>query len=310
MPLSRRFPFFVLISIIFVSVLSMQASPSTPIRVLYFTKSATFEHSVVRWDDSGTSHSERILSGLADAHGFVFTFSKDGSLFSPEYLEGFDVVAFYTTGDLFTEGLDGHPPMTPEGKQALLEAIAAGKGFVGIHSASDTFHTHECAGCPEEAGDRYRDFGEAADPYIRMVGGEFIRHGAQQSAVVEVTDRDFPGQEGLGERFELYEEWYSLKEFAPDLHTLMVLRTDGMEGVDYDRPDFPIAWARMHGKGRVWFNAMGHREDVWENPKFLEPLVGGILWAAGRVDAEVVPDLEAVAPGARVFPPPPSAEAD
>ena len=55
-------------------------------------------------------------------------------MFSPEYLAGFDVVIFYTTGDLLSVGTDGYPAMTPAGKQALLDWVANGHGFVAIHS--------------------------------------------------------------------------------------------------------------------------------------------------------------------------------
>lgn len=294
---------------LFVSTqLTMNMLFAEPLRILYFTKSSGFEHSVIQWDETGSSHSERILAELGQEHGFEFSFSKDGSLFSEAYLDGFDVIMFYTSGNLTEAGNDGHPPMTEAGKEALLAAIAGGKGFVGIHSASDSFHTHECPGCPARPLSRYENYGEDADPYIRMIGGEFISHGPQQEATVKVVDRQFPGSSGLGAAFTLFEEWYSLKEFAPDLHTLLLLQTKGMEGRDYERPDFPLAWARAEGEGRVWFNAMGHREDVWENPIFQQLLVGGIEWAGGRKEASISPDLRKVAPGADVFPPAPEAD--
>ncbi len=278
---------------------------ATPLRVLFFTKSAGFEHSVIKWENGERSFAEKVLTKLGAAHDLEFTFSKDGSLFSPEYLARFDVVMFYTSGDLLSVGTDGHPAMTPAGKQALLDAVSGGKGFVALHSGSDTFHTLEHGGGnPKERGNRYKLHGKNADPYIRMLGGEFINHGKQQVARARVINPRFPGFENAGDAIEVIEEWYSTKEFAPDLHALLVLETQTMEGVDYERPDFPIAWARQHGKGRVWFNAMGHREDVWENPKFQQSLVGGIEWAARRVEADVPSNLAEVAPQASTLPPP------
>jgi type 1 glutamine amidotransferase len=119
-----------------------------------------------------------------------------------------------------------------------------------------------------------------------------------------VIDPHFPGCGALGDTFECQEEWYSLKDFAPALHALLVLETDGMQGTEYQRPDFPLAWARAHGQGRVWFNAMGHREDVWESERFQAMLIGGIAWAGGRVKADVTPNLPKVAPQANTIPPP------
>lgn len=286
------------------SLLSAPAFATAPLRVLYFTKSAGFEHSVIKWVDGKPSYSEKILSALAPKHDLTLTFSKDGSLFSPEYLAGFDVVIFYTTGDLFSDGTDGHPAMTPTGKQALLDWVAAGHGFVAIHSGSDTFHTGESGGGnPKERSNRYQLRGAASDPYILMLGGEFIGHGAQQVAKVSVIDPHFPGCGELHDSFECQEEWYSLKDFTPDLHVLLLLQTATMKGSHYERPPFPLAWARAYGKGRVWFNGMGHRDDVWDSERFQTMLMGGIAWAGGRVKADIPSNLEQVAPAANTLPP-------
>ena len=93
---------------------------AAPLRVLYFTKSAGYEHSVIKHVDGAPSFSENLLTKWAPKHDFEFTFSKDGSKFSPEYLAQFDVIMFYTSGHLLSVGTDGHPAITPEGKQALL----------------------------------------------------------------------------------------------------------------------------------------------------------------------------------------------
>ncbi len=286
------------------AMINLQAA--APLRVLYFTKSAGYEHSVVKWANSqpGSSYSERVLTALSGEHNFVLTFSKDAALFSPEYLARFDVIMFYTSGDLFSVGQDGAPAMTPAGKQALFDAIAGGKGFVGLHSASDTFHTFEHGGGnPADRHNRYKNHGEESDPFVQFLGGEFINHGAQQVATVRVTDPAFPGMRGLGEKLSVMEEWYSLKEFAPNLHATLVMDTQGMEGVDYQRPPYPLAWARSHGKGRVYCNAMGHREDIWDNPKFQEMIIGAIEWAGGRKTADLTPTLKQVAPDANTLPP-------
>jgi len=118
-----------------------------------------------------------------------------------------------------------------------------------------------------------------------------------------VIDQQFPGCGELHDSFECQEEWYSLKDFMPDLHVLLLLQTATMTGNQYQRPPFPLAWARAHGKGRVWFNGMGHRDDVWDSERFQAMLVGGIAWAGGRVQAEVTPNLDQVAPAANTLPP-------
>jgi hypothetical protein len=287
------------------------AAALAPKKILFFTKSSGFEHSVIKRVGGKPGFAEQILTELGAKHGYEFTFSKDGSRFTPDYLARFDAFFFYTTGDLTSEGNDKNPPMTPAGKQALLDAIKGGKGFVGSHSASDTFHTGESGGGNvSDRSPRYRNYGEAADPYIRMLGGEFIKHGKQQQARMRVVDPGFPGFASAGAGFEANEEWYSLKDFAPDLHVLLVQETATMEGNEYKRAPYPATWARMHGRGRVFYTSMGHREDVWMSPLFQEILLGGLAWATRRVDANVPPNLAQAAPGHSEIPPqePPQAK--
>jgi hypothetical protein len=273
------------------------AASDAPVKkVLFFTKSAGWEHSVIKRENGKPSFAENILSEQGPKHHIEFTFSKDGSLFTPEYLDGFDAIMFYTTGDLTVKGNDGNPAMTPAGKQALLDAIKHGKGFVGIHSATDTFHTNEPGGTNPDPAPRYQTFGDKADPYIKMIGGEFIKHGAQQPSKLIVTDPKFPGAAGLVGS-DWTEEWYSLKEFQPNLHVIAVNDTHGMKGPEYERAPYPETWAHSYGDGRVFYTSLGHREDIWLNPKFQDLLFGGIAWATGQVNADVTPNLKEAAPG-------------
>ena len=82
-----------------------------------------------------------------------------------------------------------------------------------------------------------------------------------------------------------------------------------MTGNDYARPPFPSTWARMQGKGRVFYTSMGHREDVWTSAEFQSSLLGGINWATGRVEADVTPNLAKVAPKANELQPAPAPRA-
>ena len=193
--------------------------------------------------------------------------------------------------------------MTPEGKQALFGYVRGGKGFIGTHAASDTFHT---SNEDQKGPDRYVNHGEKADAYARFLGGEFIKHGAQQVARNTVTDPRFPGFEKVGSEIAFQEEWYSLKDFTPDIHVLTVIDAPAMKGVEYQRPPYPTTWARKEGRGRVWYTAMGHREDVWTNPIFQDILVGGIKWALGEVNADVPANLKETAPKAYTNPPYPA----
>lgn len=260
--------------------------------VLFFTKSSGFEHDTVRRTGEDLSLAETTLVEIGKRDGFTVVATKDGRVFDGD-LDRYDAFAFFTTGNLTEAGTDRAPPMSAQGKQALLAAIRQGKGFVGVHSASDTFHSR---------GNRFATQQEP-DPYVAMLGGEFLGHGSQQAGRVAVADPTFPGLQGSAASFTITEEWYSLKNFASDIHVLLVLETDGMPEPDYRRPPYPIAWVRREGKGRVYYNAMGHREDVWTSARFQTMLAGAIAWAAGATAAEFAADLLRVTPRAGVMPP-------
>jgi type 1 glutamine amidotransferase len=288
-------------------------------KILFFTKCSNFEHNVVKERDGHPSFAAQVLAALGPAHGVEFMCSKDGSKFTPDYLAQFDAFLFYTSGDLLAPGNDGNPPMTPAGKQALLDAIRKGKGFIGTHSAADTFHTGETAATNTNQPRtwRYRQLGDKADPYTQMIGGELIVHGCQQIAVARVIDPAFPGFAKLGDQVERQEEWYSMTNFAPDLHVLLVLDTAKMRNpypeepnwppvgwdTPYQRPAYPVTWAHRYGEGRVFYTALGHSEETWRDPVFQQLLFGGIDWALGWAKNDAAPNLAQVAPRAAELPP-------
>lgn len=287
------------------SLAVLPASAAKPKKVLFFSKSSGFEHSSIKHENGQLSPAEKVLTELGQKNNIEFTFTKDGSVFTPENIAKYDAFFFYTTGDLTETGTDGNPPMSKEGKAAFLEAIHKGKGFIGTHSASDTFHS---PGNKDLGPARYHGDGTNVDPYIQMLGGEFIVHGGQQSGQLMLcVDHKFPGMKDVPADFGPLEEWYSLKNFAPDLHVLLVQDTTHMEKTGgnscYNRPPYPATWAHRYGKGRVFYTNMGHREDVWTNPVFQQVLMGGINWAVGNVKADIKPNLTQVTPQASVLPP-------
>lgn len=266
---------------------ALGASRKAPKRVLFFTKSSGFPHSVVTRQGDRPALAERILTEVGKEHGFEVVASKDGRLFEPDQIGQWDAFAFYTTGNLNVAGTDKSPPISADGEKAFYDAIRGGKGFIGMHSATDTFGHHP----PRNKG------GE--DPYIQMIGGEFAGHGPQQKVTIQVVDGAFPGMErgfGQGKEFTINDEWYSLRNLPDDLHVIMYQVTEGMEGKDYRRPNYPMTWARPYGKGRVFYTSMGHRDDVWENPRYQGLLIGALAWATGQVEASIEPNVRQVTP--------------
>lgn len=250
-------------------------------KLLYFTRSVGYEHSVVARKGDAPSHSEKVLTKLGKKAGFELECTKDGRVFDRD-LDRYDAIVLYNCGDMTAPSVTKAPPMTPRGARRLVEAVAAGKPLVAIHSACYW-------------GDKP---GAEFQRCVAMVGAQFIAHGEQQEATMRVTAPNFPGLKGLGRSFRLLDEWYAMRDFAKDMHVILAEDNEGMKGPMYQRPPFPSTWARPHGKGRVFYTAMGHREDVWTNRTFQQVLLGGIAWVLGNVDAEIAPNIDKVTPRA------------
>jgi len=272
--------------------------------LLVFTKSSGFEHQVVK-RTGGLSIVETVVTEIGNKNGFQVQCSKDGRIFDSPEFHSFQGVLFFTTGDLTQSGTDKNPPMSPVGKQTLLDTINGGMGFAGVHAASDTFHTQPDS---EDRATRYVAYGDKADAYLRMLGAEFITHGSDprlQTTSLIINDPKFPGLEGVTSPVEFNEEWYSLKDFAPDMHVILTIDTSKLKGACYQRRPYPGAWARLQDKGRVFFTAPGDRPENWQNPFFLNHLTGGIRWSLSEINADIPTNLKTVTPGYADIPPQP-----
>lgn len=278
----------------------LDASEKPKRKILIFTKSSGYEHTVISWKNGRPRHAEKVLLGLGGKHGWNFEFCKDGSKFKRDCLAALDTVVFYTTGNLMEPGTDGNPPMKAEGKQVLFEFVRIGRGFVGTHSARDTFHTNNEH---KKGPDRYINHGLQADSYVRFLGGDFIKHGAQQEARNAVENVAFPGLGTAGKEYSFVKEWYSLKDFSPDIHVSSFMNNPPLNGKEYQRPPYHSTRARREVGGRIFYTAMGHREDVFPHPIFQSILVGALEWASGDVKADIFPNFKQAAPHALTNPP-------
>ena len=222
------------------------AAPPKKQRVLYFTRSAGFVHSVVNRNGSPLSHSEKELAAMGKWGGIEVECSQDGTVFDGN-LDQYDAIAFFTSGDLCMPRRNGQAD-DARGKQKLLDAIAAGKGFVGFHACTDSF----------------RSKGEQVDPYTAMVGAEFLTHGPQQEASLVITSQ-FPGTKGLcmAEGISFTEEWYAQKNFSRDLHVILVPGDEVHAGRMLPPPRLPLHVGARAGKGpRVLHLAGAPRGDL------------------------------------------------
>jgi type 1 glutamine amidotransferase len=281
-------------------------------KILFFTKSSGFPHSVVtRKAGEPLAYAERLLTEFGGKAGYDVTCTKDGSVFTADGLKPYDAILFYTTEDLTTSSknekhpeADRGPAIPKEGKQLFLDLIAEGKkGFMGFHCAVDTFHSKN-RGALKDQLLRDKTFEDVRDPYIKMIGGEFAGHGSQQKATQKVMSHDFPGLEDLAD-FNFQEEWYNLHNLSDNLHVILAQDTSTMtySGGDaqYKRPMYPSTWAKAYEKGRVFYTSMGHREDVWANPTFQKVALAGLAWITGRTQFDPKPNVKQATPEVTTF---------
>jgi len=219
-------------------------------KVLYVTHSAGFKHDVVPL-------SMELLPKIGKQHGFDVAVTKDLAFLSPTGLRAYDAVVFYTTGEL---------PIGDADKAGLLEAIRHGKGFVGIHSATDTFY-------------EWPEYGE-------LIGGYFDNHPWHEEVAVRVEDRNHPATKHLGASWTITDEIYQFRNWNRSArHVLLSLETSSVDlkkqGVKRTDGDFALAWTSTTGKGRVFYTALGHRAELWKDPAYQQHLAGGIRWVLG-----------------------------
>ncbi|HSK11963.1 MAG TPA: ThuA domain-containing protein [Phnomibacter sp.] len=200
------------------------------------------------------------MQQLGQKHFFDVEVMSGGGNINDNYLKQFQVIIFLnTTGDIFDSA-----------QQKVMERfIQSGKGFVGIHSASDTEYDWEW--------------------YTQLVGRMFYVHPAIQTAKLHVVDPGFPGLQGFTGGIWWTDEWY---QFGPEKVKGLnyILRVDegtykakaggGNRATDGMGEFHPIAWYHEFDGGRSFYTALGHLSAIYQNPVFLDHVYAGILWAA------------------------------
>lgn len=184
-----------------------------------------------------------------------------------ENLNDFDAVVFFTNGD--TE-------MSDSQKADFLQWIKSGKGFVGIHTATTTMLNYP--------------------PYAQMIGGTFDGHPwGYRPARVIVERPDFPGMKAFVGKPSVLDEHYQVGAPYSRADVDVLLRLDP-KSVDMTRPDihrkdgdFPVAWIKNYGKGRIFYSSFGQPIELWDDPRIQTMYLEAIKWAVGRTDYPVRP---------------------
>jgi uncharacterized protein len=187
--------------------------------------------------------------------------------YNAKNLNDFDAVLFYTGGNL---------ELNDTKKADLLSFIRDdGKGFIGIHSATITFTD-------------WPEYGE-------MIGGYFDEHPwGTFNAPIIIEDPKFPGMQQFPQSFVIRDEIYQMKNYSREkLRVLMRLDSTKLDftnkNVHRTDRDFAVTWAKMYGKGRVYYTTLGHAEDVWDRPDIQTMFTEAIKWVLRMVDADVTP---------------------
>jgi type 1 glutamine amidotransferase len=238
-------------------------------KMLMVTQSAGYRHGPVKREgDQLISPAEKAMKQIAARTGlFDVDFTQDvATHLTRENLQKYDLVAFYTSGDL---------PIAPADLKYLLEEWVRqpGHGFLGFHSASDTYKNHE--------------------PYWDFIGGTFAGHpwGANTKVTITVHDTAHPAMKPFGDEIELKEEIYQYTNWQPE--KVRVLMSLDMAKTDKKMPyHVPVAWVKQVGQGRMYYNNLGHRNDTWENEQFLKSIEGAVRWIQGTEKGEATPNPE------------------
>ena len=234
---------FFLLSLLILGYGCTEQSP----RILVFTKTAGFKHESI---PAGVA----ALKKLARDNNFTIDTTKNAELFTKANLAKYNAVVFLsTTGDVLNS--------TQE--DAFKQYINAGGGFVGIHAATDTEKDWEW--------------------YIKMVGAQFLNHPAGvHQADFKVMDKSHAAtafiQQVIWKRTD---ELYNFTRFNDDVKVLLTVDESTYEGGQHG--DFhPMAWYHEYDGGRAFYTAGGHTAESFEEPMFLQHILGGIQYAIGE----------------------------
>lgn len=250
-------------------------------KILFLTHSAGFKHGslataedvVKKLGEKSKDFDVTVLEGYKQDQQAI-----DLSILTPEYLNQFDAIMMFTTGEL---------PLTDEQKKALIDFVKNGKAWIGAHSATDTFYT-------------WKEYGELSGAYFKGHGPN------HEPLVLRVEDKNHPATKMLGDTWPIADEFYQYGTDPNDekrpvpysrerLHVLLSVDTNQSNLAPQrmePNGDYALAWCQNFGKGRSFYTALGHRDDVWTNPVFQAHLLGGIKWALGLESGDATPSAK------------------
>ncbi|MGQ9731265.1 MAG: ThuA domain-containing protein [Candidatus Zipacnadales bacterium] len=227
--------------------------------VLIFSGTRGFRH-------TGCSYAKPIITKLGEERrAFRAICSEDPRVINDNFLETLDCIVWNNATGSFLDNTQ---------KAALLKFVREGGGFVGIHAATDSHYDW-----PE-----YRD----------LIGGWFDGHPWNEEIAITVEMPDHPACEGVPNPWRIADEIYQHRDWSRDeVCVLMRINTDltnmDKQGIKRTDKDFGISWCKLYGQGRSFYTALGHRNEVFDDPVYQKHLLNAILWAMGDLQGSCVP---------------------
>lgn len=213
-------------------------------RVLVFAKTAGFHHESI-------AVAIPAIEKLGKENAFDVDTTTNAAMFTEDTLKKYSAVIFLsTTGALFDNNE----------RVALQRYIQAGGGYMGIHAATDAEY----------------DWGW----YNRLAGGYFLSHPHQQEAKLIVKDKSHASTKHLPDVWTRKDEWYNFKKLNPDVHVLISIDEKSYEG-GKNGDNHPMAWYHEYDGGRAFYTELGHTDESYADPLYLQHILGGIQYAIG-----------------------------
>lgn len=215
-------------------------------RFLVFSRTQGFRHDSI---PAGLD----ALTQLMTQRGYGLWATEDGATFTDAALSAYAAVIFLnTTGDVLNDA-----------EQAAFERyIAAGHGYVGVHSASDCEYDWSYYGA--------------------LVGAYFAGHSQVVSAGLRVEPVTHASIQALPPTWTRTDEWYGFRTNPRTTSTILLTVDESSYDPGQGRmgADHPVAWYHEHEGGRAFYTALGHTRESYTEPMFLSHLLGGLEWAA------------------------------
>ena len=210
--------------------------------VLVFCKTNGFRHSSIPVGITA-------IKAMGEANKFMVEATEDSLAFTNENLAKYKAVIFLsTTGNVLGEAQE----------KALEKFIQQGGGFVGVHAAADCEYDWPW--------------------YVKMVGASFLSHPEQQVAKLLVKDKSHRSTKHLPDTWERKDEWYNFKSMNPDVKVLITIDENSYKG-GANGDNHPMAWFHAYDGGRAFYTELGHTEESFSEPLYLQHLLGGIQYA-------------------------------